>query len=1135
MALRFYGSFRNIRDELYKIEIHDSTYSNAPHEFTLRGSGFDLSYNGGKETYQLIKSSTLTFVINIDRAVLKVLPSEIASTTDIGRFGVKLFKDDTFNGSKPDGSNYNLYWLGCINKRIMSIEDAAYPFDFKVSAVDGIELLKNYTYNNSSSNYVFEDRLSVVQFLTKIIDKADFANNIATTQDILATRINWYETNHNLGDSVAANTYMYETVFNTVQNGSSTLSTYYDVLKHICDIFQCRFMLYEGKFWYTQFSLLERTQNTYYIYKLNNSAGTPASITKLANEIYGERGGIYDTGKKDTEGQVLDNPNFTTNLNDWNVFPSGTVVWVSNGGIGGANFTGSPFGFLQQTFAVTTNTDYQVEITVTGRTTGYFYLSIGGTVTPNNIGNGTFTYNVTTGSTQTGVTIFGLNNFNGTVSSITATRVATTRPGFFNRTKTFGEKISSVKIKWNGLSDDAQNLYPLTYFPVWQQPNSGWVPYGQNSNGPNLSGFFQSSDNINFRLTFKFSIRITRNQVNTSTSFFGRVIIPFWFLAKDNTNVFPNYRWWRGNGLGSGTGVVLPVEQDTGFTSAGNWVNQTGAINNATIFKTSSINIPQSAAAGTEDVFHFDITLITDMVPVSSVQGVFLYNDYSGSWDNNLSGGDWFAIENPLTNAISSADDFDGFEIIPQFEEITIAPYQDGEPFLGSTVDSYVSEDASDSNNPEELFIDTIKWGDGPNAVGIRTIWVFDGSNLIQSNLWQINNTGTTFKIHKLITDTILDYNYFSGERLDATIYQSPNLTASQRINISEGFDRQYIDEDGNLVTSEVYGFSSLSFNPEMSSWTFKGKQLNQPAPAITSEEPTETDQITLEGKPYNNISNSINSLQGLDSTALLNQVLVPGTSTTSITVSGIKEDLSSSTVLLIQSSSSKRLWEKITLSSSASKGATTLSINAFTPTYSYDTSSRIIISRGSLMTSGGGSSSDVIQVLLKDFNSYLFYMFHNNNWYSAGSATLAVLGNSSSPGNISAQNSEFQSRVACYTATQSCTVQRLTFTFYWSSSVISSAVDIEFAFSKFNPNTNGTQSTISMNSITATNNNGSYTEALPYQKTFTFSGSNANLSAGDAFAFHMRTTSGQSSQRILVYATAVLEIVKSSGGGATP
>ena len=74
--------------------------------------------------------------------------------------------------------------------------------------------------------------------------------------------------------------------------------------------------------------------------------------------------------------------------------------------------------------------------------------------------------------------------------------------------------------------------------------------------------------------------------------------------------------------------------------------------------------------------------------------------DSSGSWDNNLSSGDWFAIENPTTGVISSAENFDGFNILPQFEEITIAPYQDGEPFLGSTVDSYVSEDASDSNNP---------------------------------------------------------------------------------------------------------------------------------------------------------------------------------------------------------------------------------------------------------------------------------------------------------------------------------------------------------------------------------------------------------------------------------------------------
>ena len=62
------------------------------------------------------------------------------------------------------------------------------------------------------------------------------------------------------------------------------------------------------------------------------------------------------------------------------------------------------------------------------------------------------------------------------------------------------------------------------------------------------------------------------------------------------------------------------------------------------------------------------------------------------------------------------------------------------------------------------------------------------------------------------------------------------------------------------------------------------------------------------------------------------------------------------------------------------------------------------------------------------------------------------------------------------------------------------------------------------MNSITATDNNDDYSEVVGYQKTFTFSGGNATLAAGDAIAMHMRTTDGSSSQRVLVYGTVTLE-----------
>ena len=171
-----------------------------------------------------------------------------------------------------------------------------------------------------------------------------------------------------------------------------------------------------------------------------------------------------------------------------------------------------------------------------------------------------------------------------------------------------------------------------------------------------------------------------------------------------------------------------------------------------------------------------------------------------------------------------------------------------------------------------------------------------------------------------------------------------------------------------------------------------------------------------------------------------------------------------------------------------------------------------------------GEKTGQYFQIKIKDLNSYMFYMYNDDYWYSAGSGTLAILGLSTAPGDISSANSEYQSRTACYTAIADCTVKKLQLTFYWSSSAVSAA-DIDFAFSKFTPITDGTAASITMNAITATDHNGSYTENKPYQKTFTFSGGNASLSAGDALGFHMRTTGGSSAQRVFIYGTAILSV----------
>lgn len=169
-----------------------------------------------------------------------------------------------------------------------------------------------------------------------------------------------------------------------------------------------------------------------------------------------------------------------------------------------------------------------------------------------------------------------------------------------------------------------------------------------------------------------------------------------------------------------------------------------------------------------------------------------------------------------------------------------------------------------------------------------------------------------------------------------------------------------------------------------------------------------------------------------------------------------------------------------------------------------------------------GENTGQVVHVQIKDFGSYLFYLFHDDNWYSAGSTTLAILGSSTAPGNLSSGNSKYQGRIASYTAPSACTLKKLCFSFYWSSGTVNDA-DFDFGFSKYTPIANGSAATITMNAITATDNNGAHTENAPYYHTFTFSGGNASLSAGDSFAFHMRTTGGSSSQRVLIYGQATL------------
>lgn len=864
MALRFKSEFRNLAKDLYKIEIHDSSFSGTESEFVLRNQGFKLSYSGGENTWDLIKPSTLSFTINVDNNTLKTFISDLTSS-DETRFTVKVFLDETKSPQQtppntPDGTQYELYWLGYIEKRLITIDDASYPYDLNLVCLDGIERLKTLDYKASATS-PYEDLVTINTHISRILGKIDVGNHFAATDDMFATRINWYATNsiHSTSAGVFANTKLHSSAFNTFNTENEVVfKSFYDVLNIICQLFQCRFMLNKGRFYFTHFfKLEENTSITYNSYRKNGNVSTVANYVVPTNSIVGE------------------------------------------------------IGF----------------------------------------------------------------------SSVSNPNESLRKAGFFQRTKTFGGKLSSVKIRFNGSGDSGQtddftgDLYPLNYFPAWEYENSNWIPYGQSLEGPNLLGFFEATQQVKFRIHYNFTIRVTKDDsVVNPGSFYGRVVIPFWLKAPVSSGSSANNAFWE-------TETITAVNSTDPIPSpwvGASWVtsNQNTSLNNAQVFKTPVIYIQSTATDVEPKEYLFDTMVQTSDCPVTEASGVHLYNDYSGDWgsaytNNNLSGSDnnWFAVESPDGNTIYPATYFSGYNVELVYQNIELYAYQDNEPFAGSVIDSYVDSNEQNDTNSEQLVIDNITFNDGPNAIPEKVIWINNGSNYIQSTTWKLNGAGNPFKIHKLITDLILKFNYLPREVLNSTILL-PFTTGDIPINPTSSFPRFFTDENGDAILNEVYCFNRLEFDANLNQYSFSGTKtapVTEPT-IVTEDNPTNPDPgggYEGDGFVDNGGNDTVIDLIINDAIGNINEYILPsGTVKTNIDVTGsdgtggIDVDIADNTEILLMASDPTRRIKKLKINGNVNKGDTTITVDGFTPEYLYETGAKIIVSRVSLMGSGGGGGT---------------------------------------------------------------------------------------------------------------------------------------------------------------------------------
>lgn len=156
MGLRLYSEFHSSTDKLFKIEIHDSSFSGTAEAFTVAGDGFTLNYSG--ETDDIVSpiigsNCTISAYNNSDGFDTFI---NLLNNYQEERFTLRIYGEgstvedglvfDFYDTELPPDNGLKLYWAGIIMQDLITIEDTHKPYVFSITAVDGIGHLANKEY-----------------------------------------------------------------------------------------------------------------------------------------------------------------------------------------------------------------------------------------------------------------------------------------------------------------------------------------------------------------------------------------------------------------------------------------------------------------------------------------------------------------------------------------------------------------------------------------------------------------------------------------------------------------------------------------------------------------------------------------------------------------------------------------------------------------------------------------------------------------------------------------------------------------------------------------------------------------------------------------------------------------------------
>ena len=248
MALRYTSGFASSKSVIYDVEIYDADFSGAATDFLLGPDGFSLAWRGDEnDRHAPVLGSEVGFDFYVQDAGLEQFITDLGTSRE-GRFTVRITK-----GAVPV-----LFWAGVLLCDAARLEDAGYPYVFRVTASDGLGALKDVDYADGLNAYTGD--ATFVQHVLNCLGKIpSVTEHFASGTGLLRTAVDWWSVQApgSPGASVdPLNIHgVNHSVFYDFDKGQKRYKSCLEVLETICRAFGARLVFFEGTYWVMQISV----------------------------------------------------------------------------------------------------------------------------------------------------------------------------------------------------------------------------------------------------------------------------------------------------------------------------------------------------------------------------------------------------------------------------------------------------------------------------------------------------------------------------------------------------------------------------------------------------------------------------------------------------------------------------------------------------------------------------------------------------------------------------------------------------------------------------------------------------------------------------------------------------------------